>query len=244
MRFDKRLIRKTATSLPHWLQDQLRDYYSASGLDFSLRRLRQRGFQPAEIVDCGAYEGHWARVAKRVFPKARVLMVEAQPAKRPFLERVRQQYGPSADFVIGLLGPERKEAVPFFEMETGSSVLWELGDAPRRQVMLPMRTLDDVLAEKNLRQVNFLKLDLQGYELEVLKGATETMNRAEVILSEVSFLPYNQSAPLFNEVVRFLAEKGFVLYDICALQRLSDQALFQADVLFVKTDSALRKTKA
>jgi hypothetical protein len=128
-------------------------------------------------------------------------------------------------------------------MESGSSVLAEQSNVPRKVLSLPMETLDDILLEKKLKNVSFLKLDVQGYEMEVLKGATETLKEVEVVMTEVSFLPYNRSGPLFNEVVQFMKGHEFVAYDICSLMRFYlDGSLLQADVIFVREKSPYRKS--
>ena len=85
-----------------------------------------------------------------------------------------------------------------------------------------------------------LKLDVQGFELQVLLGGTSTLNRAEVVIMETSLLPYNENAPLFAEVVAFMADREFVAFDFCGqTRRQTDDTLFQTDVVF-KKDSSLR----
>ncbi len=89
-----------------------------------------------------------------------------------------------------------------------------------------------------------LKVDVQGYELEVLRGGTRTLALAEVVLLEVSLLEYNQGAPLMPEVVAFMASAGFVPYDVCGqFRRETDNALCQIDIMFVRRESALRAKK-
>jgi hypothetical protein len=82
---------------------------------------------------------------------------------------------------------------------------------------------------------------VQGFELEVLAGAQSTLDRTEVVVSEVSLLPYNKGAPLMHEVIAYLAEREFLPYDICGgLRRTSDMALFQTDMIFARRGSELR----
>jgi len=97
--------------------------------------------------------------------------------------------------------------------------------------------------EKNLDGVSFLKLDTQGYEIEVLKGATNTLKDVEVVLTEVSFLAYNRNGPVFHEIVQFMKDYGFIAYDICSLMRYHlDGSLIQADMIFVRQDSPYRRS--
>jgi hypothetical protein len=130
--------------------------------------------------------------------------------------------------------------VEFYELETGSSVLLEQSNIKRKKVLYPMRTLDAIAAEAGFGEAGLLKLDVQGYELEVLKGTPRPLLSAEVILMEVSLLGVNRGAPLLHEVLRFMNERGFGTYDICSfIRRPVDNALWQSDFLFVKETSPL-----
>ena len=84
-----------------------------------------------------------------------------------------------------------------------------------------------------------LKLDLQGWELEALKGTKGILDRIEVILTEVSFF-VQAYEPSIEELVYFLNEQGFALYDIAALgARPRDNRAHQGDFVFVRRDSPL-----
>jgi hypothetical protein len=103
-----------------------------------------------------------------------------------------------------------------------------------------MERLDCLLADKSLGDQVLIKIDVQGYELEVLKGAGDILHQAEVMILEVALIPYNDSAPLFAEVIQFMEDAGYVAYEFCGGSRRTDLALFQIDVFFVRRDSKLR----
>ena len=200
----------------------------------SLRRISQL-FQPAGIIDIGANVGDWARQADRIF-NCPIHMIEAQPALEGNLRSTGFPY------TITLLGPESRPSVPFHLTGTGSSVMEELTGFEKGRIDLPMQRLDDLRID--LPAPLLLKLDVQGYELEVLKGASETLKRTEVILSEVSLLPYNKGAPLMHEVIAFLADQDFLPFDICdGWRRSSDKALAQTDMIFARAASTLRSPR-
>lgn len=213
-----------------------------ASMEASLRQLRVLGFQPRTIVDVGAFQGVWTQTVKKIFPAARVLMVEAQVAKSPILDQVAARYSGEVDYEIALLGPRYQEDVAFYELETGSSVLPEQSRINRKVGHYIMRPLDEVTAERVGGKVDFLKLDVQGFELEILKGGTNTLREADVVLLEVALLGINKGAPLIDEVLVFMKQYGFVTYDICSfIRRPLDNALWQSDFLFVKEDSAFRQ---
>ena len=86
----------------------------------------------------------------------------------------------------------------------------------------------------------FLKIDAQGYELEILRGATNVLEKAEAVLLEIAIIEINEQAPLLHDVVQFMKDISFVTYDIVEIHRRPlDGALNQIDVIFVREESAL-----
>jgi len=207
----------------------------------SLRNIKRQGFEASAIIDCGAFEGNWTRLIKGVFPGAKILMIEANPGKEAYLRKAKIEYPETVDYVIALLGAESGRLMQFCNMETGSSVFEEQSNVPRTFLTLTTKTLDEIVKEKKINDATFIKLDVQGSEIEVLKGAKEVLKKAEFVLLEVSLLEYNKGAPLFDKVVQFMADQGFVLYDICHLQRWPQSGvLLQADVIFTRKESKQR----
>jgi FkbM family methyltransferase len=203
-------------------------------------RLREQGFAPAGIVDIGAHEGHWTRAIRGIFPEPPILMIEARVEQEPALQRLRMEF-PDVDYAIALLGREAIAAVPFHVSGTGSSIFAERSDAQRVLRQVPMRTLDDVSSEcKRLREPLFLKLDIQGAELECLRGGDATLGKAEVVQLEVALLNYNETAPQAAEVIAFMDSKDFAMFDIAGFVRPNGINLVQIDIIFVQKNSRLR----
>lgn len=200
------------------------------------RRLAARGFQPGGIIDVGAYEGGWTRLADSIFGPVPILMVEAQTNKVPALERVVADI-PGARLASAALSDISGQELTFYEMETGSSLFAEQSSAVRSSTIVHTQTLDDVASDfgGNL----FLKIDVQGAELNVLKGGVNTLARTGLVQLEVALLQYNKGAPLMAEVIAFMAERDFHPTELAGLSRPRD-VLVQIDLLFAKQSSALR----
>ena len=206
-----------------------------------LQNIRNNGFSPRTIVDVGANVGNWSRMAHFVFPQAQIFMLDADRENEGRLQAACADIGNKSEYAITLLGAQDKDAVTFYKMGFGSSVLPELTSFPRNQMTLAMETLDGFLERREFEQPVLLKLDVQGFELEVLRGALGTLRQAELVLLEVSLLPYNDGAPLFAEVVAFMGQNGFAAFDFCGqARRQTDHALFQTDMAFVREESPLR----
>lgn len=209
-------------------------------MDASLRNMRDRcGFTPRVVVDVGAHRGEWTRMCKTLFPQAAVLKVEPLPACADDLRLLTHAYS-DVQMCQALLGATEGLSVRFYENETTSSVLpeWGSGSGPARDRSLT--TLDALTAGTPFELPDFLKIDVQGYELEVLKGVSVALTSIEAIVMELNLIDVNVGAPLFYEACHFMAERGFRLYDICTLYRRPlDGALWQVDGVFVNDRSPL-----
>lgn len=201
------------------------------------RRVAAKGFSPAAIIDVGAYEGNWTRSVREVFPDAFVLMVEPQTGKASCLEAAVSDLG-SVRYERALLSAVAGERVMFYEMSTGSSIYPEQSNVARSETELSTETLDRLSSE--LESPIFLKIDVQGAELEVLKGAPQTLSRTDLIQLEIAMLPYNKGAPTFLEVLLFMDALGFVPLDFSGESRPTGADLVQVDILFCRSDSYLR----
>jgi FkbM family methyltransferase len=171
-------------------------------------------------------------------------MIEPQERHATTLRQYADEDADRVKFAPSLVGPPGLREVPFVVMDdpfggTGSSVLPENSDIPRHVVMMPVVTLDELIEAHSVVAPDFIKLDVQGYELEVLKGATKVLEHAEFVLLEVSTWQYNQGSPLLAEVVSWMEAAGFRPYDLFDFLRRSDGVLLQVDLLFVRKTSKL-----
>ena len=213
-------------------------------IPFSLELLQSNGFQPNQIFDVGAYKGEFAELCLNVWPQTHVACFEALEDKVSQLEQLASQNKAISVFP-GLLGAESHEQVALHIRETASSVLLEHISQDFPVQFSRMRTIDQIVQENfNGQAPDFLKIDVQGYELEVLKGAEKSLPQIQVILAEINFLDIHQNVPLLAEVITWLDKRDWVAYDICALgRRPLDQTLWQADFIFVPRSSQLRADK-
>ena len=211
--------------------------YSYPSLPASLRTFASWGYRPRFVVDVGAYVGEWTTAFRTFFPDCRVLMVEPQEAKFDALQKVCE-VNPGVRLASALLN-DVEGLVDFYEMEQGSSMMAEMTAFPRKALRKPAVRLDDLLAAHSDRGApDFLKLDVQGAELKVLRGATTALAAAEFVLLETAFKPYNEGAPLVGEVIQFMADHAYSPIDIWGEHRGPSGGLYQVDLLFINDASA------
>ncbi len=224
--------------IPNKIKHQLKDQLGVPSLSWSLNNLRNIGFSPKMVVDCGAYEGQWALELKSIFPESKILMIEAQKNKTEILAKLCDRHR-NFNFKIALLSSVKDQNQTFFESETSSHIYNNEHEANNEQLQVyPTSTLDDILIQSGLPLPNFLKLDVQGHELEVLKGGSMALASAEFCLLELTLIEIGDRVPLMLPVLNFMDDKNFQLYDLTQfMRRPSDKALYQVDALFIKKNS-------
>lgn len=209
----------------------------------SLRRARAAGVGVRQIVDVGASDGSWTRDCLTVFPDARYLLIEPLPVHAGALASLNQRH-PNVSIWQGGLASTPGE----FDLLTHgdqSSFLRSDSFPDQRPHRVEVRTLDSFLGSPLLHAPDLIKADVQGFELEVLRGAKKCLETAKLLLLEVSYRRIYQNLALAHEVIGYVGGAGFRIYDICTYAgRPSDGELTQSDILFAAEGSPLFANEA
>lgn len=204
-----------------------------------IEHLATHGLAPATVIDVGfntGTEGLYDR-----FPDAHYVMVDPLDESRPFLEAQKVRLR-RADFVVAAAGPKAGSCEVGVSPCFGGTSQYLKDKLPSRVV--PMVTLDELALRFGCTGPYLLKVDVQGAELDVLRGAEKILSQTEAILAETRLFPF-QGAPEILEVLKFLEARGFVLFDLFnPLLRPSDGALGQIDIVAVKRDGTFRDATA
>jgi len=191
------------------------------------------------ILDIGCGHGEWFLKCNTFFPTSNYLLFDANNLNKDKLETLKKKYN-NINYTICLLSDKIKD-LDFFNMGYGSSVYEENTNYKRYVEKLKSTTLEIELKRFKITNLNnLIKLDVQGSELDILKGLNEQIYKFEVIILETSLKQYNKKSPLFFEIINFMNSKDFVFYDLCDLKRLGKEAvLVQFDAVFVRKGSSL-----
>jgi FkbM family methyltransferase len=209
-----------------------------------LAQLARLGFQPRTVIDAGVANA--TPELYSTFPSASVLLIEPLAEFEPFLQKICSTY--NAQYVLAAAGQAPGSATFHVHADKfSSSLLSEVEGAsvdgtPRT---VPVVSLDQLTAEKNLPGPYLIKLDVQGAELQVLAGAARTLQQTEAVILEVTLFGTMIGGPQFYDIVTYMKTVGFVAYDIFAVNyRPLDGALAQVDMIFVREDGPFRRTHA
>jgi FkbM family methyltransferase len=185
-----------------------------------LRRLSVIEDRHADVVlDVGANDGPYAKSLRSVGYRGRIISFEPQSEAYARLA-VSSATDPLWDCRRVAVGARDGSAELNVAGNSSSSSILEmrgqhLTSAPRSRYV-GTETVDlarlDTLRDQILTPEDriFLKLDVQGYELEVLLGATHVLRQVVAVEIELSLTPLYDGAPLFDEVIRRLEAEGFV----------------------------------
>jgi FkbM family methyltransferase len=193
------------------------------------------------IVDVGANRGQFATFARVYFPDCRIISFEPLEEPAAIFDAVFRS-DPKTRLVRTALasvsGPITMHVTQANDASSPLPVGREQHNAFGSRVVetrsVAGATMADLLGRSDLGTRNLLKIDTQGYELEVLKGAASLLQEFAAVYCEISFKELYVGQPLASQVVAYLFECGFShkgLYNIVAG---SDMRPLQADALFIR----------
>ena len=193
------------------------------------------GDQFATVIDVGANKGQFAVFAANRWPHARLVCFEPLSGPRAKLVRVTRGRAEIHDCALGFSAGEGEMRLA---SRVDSSSLLPLGARQKAifgmketgVLRVPVRRLDTCLSPP-LRRPALLKIDVQGFELEVLKGACGLLHDIDAVYVEASDVELYEGQALADEVLQLLASSGFQLAGRFNTQLHKGQPI-QGDLLF------------
>jgi FkbM family methyltransferase len=199
------------------------------------------------IYDIGANVGTWSLLAKALVPYVRIEAFEPLPKHQA--EFLRNFTG-TADVTLHSVALGSDNAAATFhvtDFSDASSFLqpneasWsQFGVREVQRFPLSVVRLDDYRRDRKLPRPDLIKLDIQGFELEALRGAPECLTSAEAVITEVSFIEYYEGQCLFHDMVTYLAQFGLLLRAF-GVNTPTGTPVGQTDVLFMRGEKSEKK---
>jgi FkbM family methyltransferase len=184
-----------------------------------LMKLRDEfGFTPNIIYDVGACAVQWTIMAKEVWPNSKYILFEAmEESEEVFIETEHQ-------YQIGVFSDVDDKEITFYKNVTypgGNSYYMEnpeyssmanaLFANPSNQFKRKTITLDTVRKNRNFPYPDLLKIDVQGCEIDILKGSTDIIKNVKHLIVELQHVEYNIGAQLFDTSIPIIESMGFEL---------------------------------
>lgn len=226
-------------------------------LGYVVRRLKPYGNYAADdlkkifgpkpiqtVFDVGANEGQAARMFLEDFPAATIYSFEPFPKA---YAKIKEQSGDPRLIPVNMaLGETTMRKKLFLTKYSLTNSLLPV-DAQAKQFLgecvdsdgetvIDMTTLDAFCAERKIPRIDLLKLDTQGYELNVLEGAQSMLASGSIkaIFTEVNFVPLYEKQAYFHQVYQRLWDQGFRLVSFYDQEYRAGTCLNWCDALFVK----------
>lgn len=184
-----------------------------------------RDLHPNIVIDVGANRGQFALLARTLFPEARVFSFDPLPHSADAFNRLfnGDEY---VKFFPYAISATSGQATLHISQRNDSSSLLPIGREQTRQfpgtgeigsMQISQRRIDQLVMPEDLKGVVLCKIDVQGYELEVLRGMGNLAERITWMVMEVSFREFYTGQPPFDFVLREAQQLGFALlrmYDV------------------------------
>lgn len=207
-----------------------------------VRGLVDQGIIFDTLVDVGANRGQFAVASLELTDVTTVVSFEPLPNHRSTLESLLLRYPGRFEFhAIGLADTSSTLSLNVNSHDQSSSLLSLAeshlrsfpGALPVSVVQVPVERLDSLIAAGSLPPNALLKIDVQGFERQVLHGAGDRLGEFSHVLVEASFKPMYEGEWTFAQLIAFMEAKGFAfLRPVGSLRDPRSGEYLQMDALF------------
>ncbi|GAB4231562.1 MAG: hypothetical protein Tsb0021_10060 [Chlamydiales bacterium] len=199
------------------------------------------------IFDVGTHIGETVASYYKMFPKSTIHCFEPFPAS---FESLRLRFHQETNIHLNSCALSDECGVASFNVNSGKATN-SLLDASKNcekwvppglmlleeKIQVSSFTLDAYVEKNQISRIDILKMDTQGSELKVLRGAREllTKKKIQVIYTEICFVPLYEQQGSFHEISAFLFPLGYQLYDIYNRRYSKNGQVKWADVIYVQS---------
>jgi len=186
-----------------------KDLLPINHINFLEYMKKELNFEPQICYDIGAAVLHWTRHAERIWPKTQVILFDAfEPAE--ILYKTHK-------YNIGLLSDKDNIDIKFYQNDLlfgGNSYYKEYDNQifpESNYIIKKSHFLDTIVKENEFPLPDLIKIDVQGAELDVLKGSSNTLSNCKYLIVELQDINYNNNAPLAPITIKYLEDNGWQL---------------------------------
>ena len=182
------------------------------------------------VYDVGAFQGDWTKLLKKTCLKnSKFYLFEANSENEIYLKNSGHKY------FINVLSDKNKDVKFFSKAHSGDSYFLEKTNFYENTVPKTLKTitLNELKKKNQIPDPDFLKIDTQGSEIDILKGGNEILGNCKIILLECPIISYNTGAPSLDDYIKYLDSIDYLPLNITEIHHL-DKVLVQIDIIFLK----------
>ncbi|MBA3531977.1 MAG: FkbM family methyltransferase [Ardenticatenales bacterium] len=205
---------------------------SPHNMDDAFRAIAQRNHSFKTVIDVGASNGSWTDSLMRYFPHCQYLLIEGQSVHKKALKQLGGKY-------------ENVHVVMAAAGETRGEIYFDIGDPwggqasytpfKTNNIQVPVTTIDHEIKSRPLPGPYLIKLDTHGFEVPILKGASQILSQTDVIIMECYNYRVAPECLLFFEMCDYMKQFGFRCIDLVdPYNRPYDDSFWQMDLVFVR----------
>ena len=204
---------------------------------FELHSLLSQINQIKTIIDIGSNKGQFLLLGRSIFPAAKIYSFEPQ-IKYLNLQKIILGGKKIKYFNFGLGNVKKKTNFFITNREDSSSFLKPIKIKvdkykTKKIVKMSIKKLDKIIKKSEIKRPAIMKLDVQGYELEVLKGSKKLLKKIDFVITEISFKQVYKNQPTRKRLSKFLNKNNFKSKKILNISKMNNK-LFQGDELFAR----------
>jgi len=213
----RKLIKKTAEALMYrnFLLGITKHVPQGFEFYFDLRKL-QLGYNPKIVFDVGANIGQTAIKWHKFFPEAQYHCFEPVGTTMAALKENTSRFNNILYYQCAL-GAEKKQAeITLCQDSSLNSFVDAVKKNGHGTEVVQINTLDELCRSKDIFHIDVLKIDTEGFDIEVLKGSSSMLKAGNIsfIQVEAGMNPYNHLHVPLHHFVDFLTPYGYILFGI------------------------------
>jgi FkbM family methyltransferase len=207
---------------------------------FRAEYLSRLGLKAATIFDIGVGQG--TPPLYKAFGDRKIVLIDPQAGVKEALHEKRPKTKAYDFHAVGLAASPGTATLHVYRGSIGrTSFSGRPNLSPRTSYTVPVTTLDRLVEENGYSAPFGIKIDTEGHELEVLRGARQTLQATEFVICEVSTRKRFVQGYKFSEIIALMAESGFEVIDVLNVEPGVPKFL---DCLFVRSDHPLLEAGA
>lgn len=235
MNFLKKILNLCKSKI--WLKGMLSGIYATIELKELIKGIKT----PETIIDIGSNKGQFILLIEKIYPNKNIYSFE--PIKE-MIDKQKKFFAYKNNIIFHNIALGSSTTLKEFLITTrmdSSSFLKIVSDKNKSKNYdivenrnIQINTLDNLLINEKISHPVLIKIDVQGYELEVLRGANNLLKKTDYLLLEVSKNEMYQNQPIEKVIVEYLKNLNFDILKSNNWSKIQNTNFYQRDIIFYK----------